>query len=51
MHEDTKFILLVVSFVLLCLGMLWVWNQPNNCKDVEYQDLTGTHTTQVCIDA
>ena len=50
MHQDTKFMLLVVSFVLVCLGLLWAWNQPSHCKDVEYQDLTGTHTTLVCTD-
>lgn len=51
MHEDTKFILLVVSFILLCLGLLWAWSQSSPCKEIQYQNLTGTHTTQVCNDA
>ena len=51
MHDDTKFILFIVAVVLFCGALIWAWNQPSHCKDVEYQDLTGTHTTLVCTDA
>jgi len=46
--NDTKFILLVVSFILVCLGLMWVWHQPAPCKEIQYQNLTGTHTGLDC---
>ena len=48
MHDDTKFILLIVSFILACIGLMILWNQPTPCQEQEYQDLTGTHSQVVC---
>ncbi|CAB5218376.1 hypothetical protein UFOVP219_9 [uncultured Caudovirales phage] len=48
MHEDTKFVWLVVGFVVVCLGLLWVCNQPAPCKAVAYQDLSGAHEGLDC---
>jgi hypothetical protein len=48
MNEDTKFILLIVSFVLFSLGLMLVWNKPTPCKEITYQDLQGSHQGYEC---
>jgi hypothetical protein len=47
MNKDLK--VLFISFGLLFgLVIVLYFVQERNCETVEYQDLQGTHTEQVC---
>ena len=46
MNSELK--LLLVAFALTLLGLILLIVGQSKCETVEYQDLQGTHTTQVC---
>ena len=46
MNSELK--LLIVAGSLLLIGLLFLLAGESNCETVEYQDLNGTHYTQVC---
>jgi len=39
---------LIAALMLLLLGFWFIMQGTSNCEWVEYQDINGTHTTQVC---
>ena len=46
MNSELK--LLIVATSVLLVGFLFLLNAKSRCENVEYQDLNGTHYTQVC---
>ena len=46
MSKEAK--LLLVSVVLVLLGAVMLVLSARDCETIEYQDLSGTHTMQVC---
>jgi hypothetical protein len=46
MNSELK--LLLIAGSLLLIGLLFLLNAKSHCQQVEYQDLNGTHYTQVC---
>jgi len=43
--------LLIVSLLLILGSIVFFWWQNQGCYQIEYQDLTGSHTTTVCEQA
>jgi hypothetical protein len=46
MSKEAK--LLFISMALVVLGAIALWLSARTCDTIEYQDLDGTHTMQVC---
>jgi hypothetical protein len=46
MSKELK--LLLIAFGLILVSIFVFWLQSRNCSQVEYQDLNGSHTIQVC---
>jgi flagellar biosynthesis/type III secretory pathway M-ring protein FliF/YscJ len=40
--------MLLIAFLLILVGIVVIWWENQNCYQVEYQDLQGSHTVQVC---
>lgn len=49
MSKELK--LLLISFLLILVAIVIFWYQQQGCHQVEYQDLQGSHTIQVCEEA
>lgn len=48
MSKNTK--MLWISILLMLIGVAALLWSNRNCEIIEYQDLQGTHTMQVCKD-
>lgn len=46
MNKELK--MLLIAFMLLVVVIVVFWYQQQGCYQVEYQDLSGSHTTTVC---
>jgi hypothetical protein len=46
MSKEAK--LLLISIVLVILGAVVLVLSARECDTIEYQDLDGTHTMQIC---
>ena len=45
---NSKEKLLLITVILVFLVLIFLPIEKQNCYPVEYQNLTGTHTVQVC---
>lgn len=46
MNNELK--MLLIAFMLMVVGIIVFCYQQQGCYQVEYQDLSGSHTTTVC---
>jgi nitrogen fixation-related uncharacterized protein len=40
--------MLFVALFFIFIGIVALWWQSRNCYQIEYQDLSGSHSTTVC---
>lgn len=47
MNKELKLLLISLLMVVLVVGYIY-WKENYTCEVVKYQDLSGTHSEEVC---